>query len=237
MILNTAPLAPAAVPAIAIKPRLVAPAPASTDDVPEPTPDETARGLILFGRDERSRPHASRFVAAETEPAARAATLMGLHTLIITEAHRTFAAGLPQGRLFESGKAFVPFCSAPMFADLLAAAGLPDAPPVRAAGKTTDAPPAPAGGLGSVGAAGGAGGAAKPPGDAVAIDPWAGITLGSVVLAKGDDEDGYYAAKVIATKANQNFVLTWVDYPDLLEFTRHRYDLGLLYVGPAPQAK
>jgi hypothetical protein len=154
-----------------------------------------------------------------------------------TEAHQSLATGLPQGRLFESGKAFVPFCSARMFADLLAAAGLPDVPPVRAAGKAAEAPPAPTGSSGSGGAAGGAGGAAKPPGDAAAADPWASITLGSVVLAKGDDEDGYYAAKVIATKADQGFVLTWVDYPDLLEFTRHRHDLGLLRPGPAPQAK
>ncbi|GJE48413.1 hypothetical protein GOFOIKOB_1442 [Methylobacterium tardum] len=237
MTLDTAPLAPAAVPSIAIKRGIVAPPAASTDDVPEPRPDRTAPGLILFGRDERGRPHASRFVAAEAESAAHAAALMGLHTLVGTEAHQSLATSLPQGRLFKSGKAFVPFCSARMFADLLAAAGLRDAPPVKAANKAVEAPSAPTGGLGSGGAAGGAGGASKPPGDAALTDSWAGVTLGSVVLAKGDDEDGYYAAKVIATKANQNFVLTWVDYPDLLEFTRYRDDLGLLHPGPAPQVK
>ena len=237
MNLDTAPLTSAAVPSIAIEPGLVAPPPASADHVPKPTPDETAPGLILFGRDERGRPHASHFAATEAESAAHAAALMGLHTLVGTEAHQSLATGLPQGRLFESGKAFVPFCSARMFADLLAAAGLPDAPPARAANKAADAPSASAGGSGSGGAAGGAGGAAKPPSDAAPTDPWAGVTLGSVVLAKGDDEDGYYLAKVIATKADQNFVLTWVDYPDLLEFTRRRHDLGLLHPGPAPQAK
>ena len=237
MITDTAPLTPVAMPPIAIEPDLVAPPPTWTDDTPEPTPDEAVPGLILFGRDERGRPHASQFAAAQAEAAARAATLMDLHTLIVTDTHRTLASGLPQGRLFESGKAFVPFCSARVFADLLAAAGLPNTPPVRAASKVAEAPSAPTGGLGSAGAPGGAGGAAKPPGDAVAADPWASITLGSVVLAKGDDEDGYYAAKIIATKADRGLVLTWVDYPDLLEFTRHRHDLGLLRPDPAPQAK
>lgn len=232
MNLDTAPLTPVAVPSIAIRPRLVPP-PVSTDHVSKPTLNETGPSLILFGRDDRGRPHASCFVAAEIEGATRAAALMGLHTLVVTEAYRTLATGLPQGRLFESGKAFVHFCSARVFADLLAAAGLPDVPLVRAANKAAEATPAPTGGSGSSGAAGGAGGAAKPPAD----DPWAAVNLGSVVLAKEDDGDGYYAAKIIATKADQNFVLLWEDYPDLMEFTRHRHALGLLRPGPAPQAK
>lgn len=235
MNLDTVPLTPAIVPSIGIKPDALAPLTATTQAAETAPTSLMTPGLVLFGRDERNRPHASQFAAADADAATRAAELMDLHALVITEAHQTLAAGLPQGRLFESGKAFVPFCSTRMFADLLAAAGLPDAPPVRAAAKTAEAPPALAGGSSSGGAAGGAGGAAKPPGDAVPADPWAGVTLGSVVLAKGDDEDGYYAAKVIATKADQNFVLTWVDYPDLLEFTRHRHALGLLRPGPAPQ--
>ncbi|WP_342112093.1 hypothetical protein [Methylobacterium sp. SI9] len=237
MNLDTSTVMPAIVPPIAIKPDALAPRTATTQPAETAPTSSMTPGLILFGRDERGRPHASCFAATDAEAPARAATLMGLHTLVVTEVCQTLAAELPQGRLFESGKAFVPFCSARLFADLLAAAGLPDAPLVKAANKAAEAPPASNGGSGSGGAAGGAGGAAMPPGDVAPIDPWAGVTLGSVVLAKGDDEDGYYAAKVIATKVDQNFVLTWVDYPDLMEFTRHRHDLGLLRPGPAPQAK
>ena len=48
------------------------------------------------------------------------------------------------------------------------------------------------------------------------------------MLAQDDDEDGYYAAKVVATKANDHFVLTWAHYPDLPEFHRARRALALL---------
>jgi len=205
--------------------------PEATDEVASNT---APPALILFGRDEGGRAHASFFTAAEEEGATRAATLMGLHTLAVTEAHRPLAVGLPAGRLFAGGKAFVPFCSAKVFTALLAAASLPDWPiPVRAAGKAAEAPSAPGGTSDTGDGSSGAGGDDKPPAD----DPWVAINLGSVVLAKGDDEDGYYAAKIIATKANQNFVLLWEDYPDLMEFTRHRHDLGLLRPGPASKAK
>lgn len=79
------------------------------------------------------------------------------------------------------------------------------------------------GGQGSGCSAGGAGGGAKPPFD------WDDIALGSLVLAQADDEDAYYAAKVVATKADDHFVLTWADYPGYPEFSRPRRALGLLH--------
>ena len=83
-------------------------------------------GLILFGRDERQRAHASRFAAGEKAEAERAAGLMGMHVLEISDdTHHSLADGLPQGRLFGSGKAFVPFVKAEVFDRLVAAAGLP----------------------------------------------------------------------------------------------------------------
>ena len=81
------------------------------------------------------------------------------------------------------------------------------------------------GGSGPTGGSTGSGGAAKPPFD------WDDIGLGSLVLAQADDEDAYYAAKVVATKANSHFVLTWADYPGYPEFSRPRLGLGLLHPG------
>lgn len=99
--------------------------------------------------------------------------------------------------------------------------------PVTAASKSTEAASSTSGGQGSGGAAGGAGagsgGSAKPPFD------WDDIGLGSLVLAQADDEDAYYAAKVVATKADDHFVLTWADYPGYPEFSRPRRALGLLH--------
>lgn len=183
--------------------------------------------LVMLGRDQGGKPHASAFEPDDAPAAERAAGLMGFRTFVVADEHKTLASSLPRGRVFESGRAFVPFCSKAAFERLLAAAGLPDTPtPIKAAGKPAEPPPAPTGNNGGGGAAGGAGGAAKPPFD------WADIAIGSLVLAPGDEgDDGYYAAKIIATKADQNFVLRWVHYPDLMEFTRHRNALGLLHPG------
>ncbi|WP_244483674.1 hypothetical protein [Methylobacterium sp. Leaf91] len=76
---------------------------------------------------------------------------MGMHVLEIgNDTHYSLAAGLPQGCLFGSGKAFVPFVKAEVFDRLVAAAGLPDiAAPVRTSAKAAGAPTAPGGGASS----------------------------------------------------------------------------------------
>lgn len=203
----------------------VATNPTATSAMSPPLNSQPA--LILFGRDERGRPHASAFGLDDATAAERAASLMGLSTLAVLKEHQALAASLPRGRVFESGRAFVPFCSAQTFTRLLDAAGPIDMPvPLQAAGKPAEPPPAPVGSQGIGAGAGGAGGAAKPPFD------WADIAIGSLVLARGDDDDDdYYAATVVATKADNHFVLTWRDYPDLPEFSRPRLALGLLHPG------
>lgn len=51
------------------------------------------------------------------------------------------------------------------------------------------------------------------------------------MLAQADDEGAYSAAKVVATKADDHFVLTWAGYPGCPEFSRPRSALGLLHPG------
>src|SRR3954447_16758635 len=66
--------------------------------------------LVVFGRDEAGKAHASSFAQGEAKLAERAAGLMGLRLLpVITEAEQALAAKVPRGRVFASGKAFVPF--------------------------------------------------------------------------------------------------------------------------------
>ncbi|MCJ2109010.1 hypothetical protein MKK70_27310 [Methylobacterium sp. E-041] len=186
--------------------------------------------VILFGRDERQRPHASCFASAEIAAAERAAVLMGMHVLTVcNDAHRSLAESLPRGRIFKSNKAFVPFVKLGIFDQLLAAAGQPNAPmPVRAAGKPAGTPPVGKGGHGGTDAPGGAGGASKPPFD------WADITIGSLVLATtGGPQEGWFEAVVRYTKADAHFVLAWRDWPLEPEFSRQRNDLALLHPGTA----
>ena len=195
-----------------------------------PTASTTATsppGVILFGRDDRQRPHASCFPESEAAAAERAAALMGMHVLAVCDDDRRSLAGsLPRGRIFAaSGKAFVPFVKAGLFDRLLAAAGLPDTPmPVKAATKPTGAPPAPKGD----GRPDAPGGASKPPFD------WADVCVGSLVLATtGGPQEGWFEAVVRYTKADDHFVLAWRDWPMEPEFSRHRNELALLHPGTA----
>ncbi|GJE62111.1 hypothetical protein MPOCJGCO_4241 [Methylobacterium trifolii] len=200
----------------------------------EPAASTSPNPIILFGLDQRGRAHAACFVGGDTLALERAADAMDLFFVVAeTDALRDLAAKLAVGRLFPaSGKAFVPFTSAPLYDRLLAAAGITDAPrPLKAAGKFAEA----GGGAGAKpGGASGGSGAGDPPATragAKAPADHSQIGIGSLVLAQGDDEEdeGYYAAKVIATKADDAFVLTWAEYPDLPEFGRSRRALALLH--------
>lgn len=184
--------------------------------------------IILFGPDTNGRPHGARFVGADGAAVERAADLMDLYCFTAdTEALRELAAKLPAGRLFSgSGKAFVPFTSTVLYDRLCAATGTPAAPlPVRAAAKPTDA--APPAGAGS----GGNGGADAPGGAPMAPSGWAGIKVGSTVLACQGPMEGWWEAVVLYTKADDRFVLRWRDFPDEPEISRARKNLGLLPPG------
>ena len=196
-----------------------------------PTASTTATsppGVILFGRDDRQRPHASCFPESEAAAAEHAAALMGMRVLAVCDDdHRSLAGSLPRGRIFAaSGKAFVPFVKAGLFDRLLAAAGVPDAPiPVKAAGKATGAPLASKGGDGHPDVPGGA---SKPPFD------WADIGIGSLVLATtGGPQEGWFEAVVVYTKADNCFELRWRDFPLDAHIARHRNELALLHPGTA----
>src|SRR3954447_25878118 len=86
------------------------PNPASTANPEEKQPLVTKPALIVFGTDRSGKPHASWFTAEEAEAARTAAGLSGYRVLALTtEAQAHVAAQLSRGRLFENGRAFVPF--------------------------------------------------------------------------------------------------------------------------------
>ena len=202
------------------------PIPPSPLKVPATAADLPA-AVVLFGRDERGRPHASRFLSDEAAETGNAARLMGLYRAVAdTDALRDLAGRLPVGRVFPSGRGFVPFVKADLYARLHAATGTPDTPmPARAASKPADAPPPAGAGSGGHGSPDTPGGAAKAPSD------WASIGIGSVVLACQGPMEGWWEAVVTYTKADDRFVLRWRDFPDDGEITRARRDLGLLPPG------
>lgn len=190
-----------------------------------PAHDLLPAGLIL-GRDNNDRPHAAWFMPGQLEQAESAATSMGMFFVAVGENQdlAAIATKLPKGKLFDSGKAFVPFVGGGAFDQLL-----PFAPPAAAEHKEPK-PRVP-----KVKAAAPAEDPATPPAPTPGIDlpkDWSAIKVGSVVLASETREDGWWEAKVTEAKPNNVFILAWVDWPDLEPFVRHRERLALMFPRP-----
>lgn len=172
--------------------------------------------LVVFGHDKDGKPHASAFAEADATLAIKAADLMGMRTLTVdTEEHRSIASQLPLGRVFASGKGFVPFVKKGLYERLSALAG----PAITAA---DDIAPINAD--------------AVPEGDGCEASTsaeqrpvsWSEITAGSTVLVHGGGEDGWFEAEVVEAKANDLFTLRWRDWPELPILVRTRSHIALL---------
>src|SRR3954462_6644663 len=80
--------------------------------------------LVVFGRDEAGKPHASWFDAQSADLAAKAADLMNMRVLKVeTEEHKAVASQRAPGRVFASGRAFTPFARANLYSKLAELAG------------------------------------------------------------------------------------------------------------------
>lgn len=140
---------------------------------------------------------------------------MGMRTLAIeTDEHRALAAQLPQGRVFASGKGFVPFVKKGLYDRLSTLAG-----PATAASDTLKA-------------ARPDGTAQRPGGDVAAEEhrptDWTSIIAGSTVLVHGGGEDGWFEAKVVEVKTENLLVLRWRDWPELPVLVRTLAHVALL---------
>ena len=84
-----------------------------------------APAVVVFGLDDKGKPHASAFDVSEAKLAQKAAGLMGMRVLRPKTAdQRALAAKLPRGRIFASGRGFVPFVKAGLYEALAATAGV-----------------------------------------------------------------------------------------------------------------
>src|SRR4249920_1737421 len=70
--------------------------------------------IVVLGIDIDSKPHASRFEERDAPFVVRAAELMGLHVIRVAPDNEELygiAAALPLGKIYATGRAFVPFVS------------------------------------------------------------------------------------------------------------------------------
>jgi hypothetical protein len=187
-----------------------------------PVTEPESTNLIVFGLDEAQKPHASWFEKADAPLAAKAAGLMGMKVLRLTDDEQRGLAGkLPKGRVFESGKAFVPFVNKALYSQLAAMGGEEpsvDLAVVQAASEDEQA---------------GEGSAHTKPADAVSspvASSWASITVGSVVLVtEGRPQEGWWEAVVTEVKAGDLLVLRWRDFDEESPLVRKRQQVALLY--------
>lgn len=179
--------------------------------------------LVLYGDDEAGKPHAASFSEADAPLAEKAAGHMGLKVLrLSTDEQRMLAGKISVGKIFSSGKAFVPYCNRTVRAQLAAMGG--EVPQVE---------PAPEEAAPETGAA-----QNEPSGvPSAAPDPaaWEAITVGSVVLVtEGRPQEGWWEAVVTEVKAGDLLILRWRDFPEEESpLVRKRQQVALLYPAKA----
>lgn len=173
-----------------------------------------ATTLIVFGLDDAEKPHASWFTPEEAPLAEKAAGLMGMRILRLSDEKRRELAGkLSQGRLFDSGKAFVPFVNRTLYGQLDAMGG--EVPPYVEAPPKNKAQPRKSTK------------AAKP--IYVQATSLAELAAGQIVLAPEDGEDGgWWQAVIDEAKDDDLFVLHWHAWPKEPTLVRKRSQLTLL---------
>lgn len=193
------------------------------------SPTEAPQPLVIvYGIDEAGKPHASWFGAADAELALKAAKLMGMQALHVADDEcRAAALALPAGRIFASGKGFVPFAKMPAYKHLseLAEARpdkcqLPDVETDQRAEKTPRAHAA-------------SSGSKSEPAPSTEAEhrpaTWDEIITGSLVLASTGPAEGWFEAVVVAERGTDLFELRWRDWPDEPLIVRRREHLALLH--------
>jgi hypothetical protein len=174
---------------------------------------------VVLGIDVDGRAHASRFEERDASFVTRAAELMGFHLIRVppdnAELH-AIAEALPVGKIFATGRAFVPFVSRSAF-DRLAA--------LVEGGVTTRAPQA-------IGANQAAAEMLQVESDDTADAPWAKVEVGTVVLAAQPDlyGPGWWEGVVVGVDGD-DLTLRWMDDPELESFHLSRRDIALRHPG------
>ena len=155
---------------------------------------------VVLGTGTDGKAHASRFEPRDQQFVSRAAALMGFHVISVSpesEELHGIAAALPLGKIFATGRAFVPFVSRAAYEKLapLVEGGIGNAKPAM----PTPMPNKPA---------------AKPDAEAASCADalWGKIGVGSIVLAEQPElyGPGWWEGVVVGVKGDK-LTIRWVD--------------------------
>ena len=215
--------------------------------------------IVIFGRDDGGKAHGSRFSQEDREVAIKAAHLMGFTALAVQQdAVRTIAGILPEGRVFDSGKAFVPFVKAGHCIALEAHAKqfpgevlrpsqavldeLAKLAAVEESNAHADAAtqPTPSAEADTQAGSDKAGKSSDLPSELTLPSQWPALTKGSHVVAVDDPDDGWWVAKMVnlhrsgvGKTITTMLTLKWVDSPEDPTFVRRANEVA--YFHPAYQ--
>ena len=183
--------------------------------------DEPA--LVVLTKDTSGAARGSWFTASDVKVAKASAKSSGAIAVVVKGPDlMTLANRVPKGRIFDSGKLFMPRIQAEVFEQLSSHASKAAKQPrlqVIASNadnqeNSTDKPSSSASSKGIAG---------TPPSD------WSKLGVGSLVLAREVEEDCFYLAVVIGKSNPTQLSLRWRDYPDDPHFQRQVSDLAMLH--------
>jgi hypothetical protein len=187
-------------------------------------PDKKSAGspdkLFVFGIDDAGKPRGARFGEVNEKVVSAAAEMKLTSVHAASAAFTEIGMKLPAGRLYASGKAFVPPIRRDLLAKLKAALTAPGdesqvhpSPTLsRAAEKAKDKDAVLAAGLPRT---------------------WDGIEVGHVVLVPDDSPEEYgYWPCVVLKREDHVLTLRLRDYPEKGTYVRHVAQVGLLNPGP-----
>ena len=170
--------------------------------------------LIVLGRDKAGKPQAARFPAGHDGLVAKAAKAMNLAVCRADgEVLAELAKKLPPGRLYSTGRGFVPSVGRSLYGKLVEQLKLAGQPvPGEADQPNGDH----------------SGGAEAAPG---LPTTWGDIAVGHLVIAQESLGDGWWEAIVLARDGDM-LTLKWRDYPWQPNVLRHAGAVALLKPGP-----
>jgi hypothetical protein len=164
------------------------------------------RPLMVLGYDDQQKPRGARFQGFDAKLVTEAAKAMGLNVYEATTDELTaLAKKLPVGRLYSTGKGFVPNIRQNLYSQVISALALE---PKAAVGKD-ESTPIVASGL---------------------PKSWDDIAPGHLVIVEETAEYGWWPAVVIERNGDM-LTMHFRDFPKLPKFARHRAAVALISTG------
>ena len=170
--------------------------------------------VVLFGPATEDKPRGAKFPADNASPVRKAAQLMKLR-IGVADSPEAMALlkDVPQGRIYDSGKALLPLIKRELYDRIAAAIKFEE---IEADKTVTPAEQA---------------------SGTTAADPWAALKPGNIVLA-ADPGQGWFEATVLSIDdKKQTLSLRWRDYPKFPNFSRPRIAVGILAPSKKAQRK